>query len=276
LNVDEVIARTVSIGNATQANPLQTKGYLTDALGSIIATARQDQTPEAFYAYSPYGETQTLGVDFDSPTNSSQYAARENDGPIGGTNGGSLYYYRARYYDPVLKRFIAADPIGQEGGTNEHAYVDGNPISNIDPEGLWSFTISGYVPFLGPVGPGGAIIFGQNPNGSGFMTIRGGVGLLGGWKIDPNGKSPGYDPMDCSWGLSTGLYAGADFNAGPIYASLAAQRGWVVSGTRKWSKYHQPSATVGLRGRFSGINLTGSVAGQFTVFGGGNCVCGKQ
>ncbi len=139
LNVDEVIARTVNISNATQATPLQTKTYLTDALGSVLATAGQDQTPELFYAYSPYGETQTLGADPDSPQNSAQYTARENDGLIGGTNGGSLYIYRARYYDPVLKRFISEDPIGLAGGPNSYLYVGGNPISLYDPYGLWSF-----------------------------------------------------------------------------------------------------------------------------------------
>jgi RHS repeat-associated protein len=138
LNVDEVIARTVNIGTATQATPLQTKAYLTDALGSVIATAKQDQTPEAFYAYTPYGETQALGGDPDSPANVAQYTARENDGLIGGTNGGNLHYYRVRYYDPVLKRFIGEDPIGLLGGGNAYAYVGGNPISLSDPYGLWS------------------------------------------------------------------------------------------------------------------------------------------
>ncbi len=139
LNVDEVIARTVNISNVTQATPLQTKAYLTDALGSVFANARQDQTPETFYAYTPYGQTQTLGADPDSPQNSAQYTARENDGLIGGTNGGSLYYYRARYYDPVLKRFISEDPIGLSGGMNPYAYAEGNPISATDPLGLYSW-----------------------------------------------------------------------------------------------------------------------------------------
>lgn len=68
------------------------------------------------------------------------------------------------------------------------AYVAGNPVSNVDPEGLWSFSISLYVPAFGHIGPGGALIFGTNPNGTGFMTARVGIGMGNGWKFDPNGN----------------------------------------------------------------------------------------
>jgi len=48
-----------------------------------------------------------------------------------------LYYYRARYYDPKVGRFISEDPIGLRGGdTNFFAYVRDNPINRKDPSGL--------------------------------------------------------------------------------------------------------------------------------------------
>ena len=48
-----------------------------------------------------------------------------------------LYFYRARYYDPKLGRFLNVDPIGFDGGdTNLYAYVGNNPINYSDPEGL--------------------------------------------------------------------------------------------------------------------------------------------
>ena len=61
---------------------------------------------------------------------------RENDGAQGGTGGGELYYYRARYYDPVLKRFISSDPIGLAGGLNTYGYVERDPVNYFDPDGL--------------------------------------------------------------------------------------------------------------------------------------------
>ena len=45
-------------------------------------------------------------------------------------------YYRARYYDPKIGRFISEDPIQWAGGNNFYAYVENNPINFIDPEGL--------------------------------------------------------------------------------------------------------------------------------------------
>jgi RHS repeat-associated protein len=49
-----------------------------------------------------------------------------------------LYYYGARYYDPVLGRFIQPDSIIPDysaQGINPYAYVYNNPLSYVDPSG---------------------------------------------------------------------------------------------------------------------------------------------
>lgn len=133
LGIDDAIARITSAGGTPEV-----KSYLTDALGSVIAQLKQDQSVEVGYAYSPYGQTLKAGAQSGntSTANATQYTGRENDGAQGGTGGGELYYYRARYYYPVLERFVSQDPIGLAGGANFYQYVEGNPVSLVDPE-VW-------------------------------------------------------------------------------------------------------------------------------------------
>jgi len=103
---------------------------LTDHLGSVIALTDATGAIVTNYTYEPYGATTQTGT---VSANPHQYTGRENDGT-------GLYFYRARYYDPQLMRFISEDPIGLAGGLNSYAYVDGDPISLKDPKGLLFMT----------------------------------------------------------------------------------------------------------------------------------------
>jgi len=62
-----------------------------------------------------------------------QFTGREYDNFTG------LYFYRARWYDLNLGRFISEDPIGFAGGDiNLYGYVGNNPIQYKDPTGkIW-------------------------------------------------------------------------------------------------------------------------------------------
>ena len=55
-------------------------------------------------------------------------------------------YYRARYYDPTLGRFISADAIVPEPGNpqslNRYAYVKNNPLRYVDPSGNFVFLVT--------------------------------------------------------------------------------------------------------------------------------------
>ena len=117
LAIDEAIA-TYSTGKARYA--------LTDALGSVLAEMRADGISAATIAYSAFGESVVQGP---SSSNSMDFTGRERD-------ASQLKYFRARFYDPVIKIFLQADPIDIGGGLNMYAYVRGNPVSKRDPSGL--------------------------------------------------------------------------------------------------------------------------------------------
>lgn len=100
--------------------------FLRDALGSTIALTDSAGALSTQYTYQPFGATTVSGP---ANTNPYQFTGRESDGT-------GLYFYRARYYSPTLKRFTAQDPVEfQGGGTNLYGYVGGNPISFRDESG---------------------------------------------------------------------------------------------------------------------------------------------
>ena len=55
------------------------------------------------------------------------------------TGLGSLMFYNARYYSPLLSHFVSADSIvpgaGNPQALNRYAYVLGNPLKYTDPSG---------------------------------------------------------------------------------------------------------------------------------------------
>jgi RHS repeat-associated protein len=75
-------------------------------------------------------------------------------------SGLNLTMFRA--YNPNLGRWISRDPLGEAGGTNLYDYVANNPISRIDPLGLWQISI-----YAG-AGWGGLISFGNNGGSNPF------------------------------------------------------------------------------------------------------------
>jgi RHS repeat-associated protein len=103
------------------------------ATGDVNGLIRaSDNAVVAQYAYTPWGA-------FDAPDQALINGVRVNSlrwkGLIHDTETG-LYYMRARYYDPQLRRFIAEDPIGLAGGINLYAFASGDPVNGNDPHGL--------------------------------------------------------------------------------------------------------------------------------------------
>ena len=97
-----------------------------DQVNSVVALSDHNGQKVQSHSYGPFGEAlASIGIS----QNTMKYTGREQDAESG------LYYYRARYYDPELGRFISEDPIGFDGGINFYAYVGNNPLIYNDPSG---------------------------------------------------------------------------------------------------------------------------------------------
>ena len=130
--------------------------FLADHLGSIAQHTDAAQQVTLTRAYDPFGN-------LTSGASNSGYAftGREWDAEVG------LYYYRARYYDAGLGRFISADPIGLDGGFNLYRYVENAPQRFSDPFGKEVVNRSIFVVYVKPGDTGAAVPLGPGQTYSG-------------------------------------------------------------------------------------------------------------
>jgi RHS repeat-associated protein len=120
LGVDELYRRTETVG--------PTRDLLTDRLGSTLALTDTTGAVQTSYTYESFGKATVTGA---ASTNGFQFTGRENDG------ASNLFFYRARYYNPVFQRFLSEDPIGfGSRDANAFVYVGNAPTVYKDPLGL--------------------------------------------------------------------------------------------------------------------------------------------
>jgi RHS repeat-associated protein len=112
---------------------------LTDHLGSTAITAYSGGGKKAEIRYKAWGEDRyTSGT---TPT-TYRFTGQRWDDTI------ELYFYNARYYDPVLGRFISADPLvpnpANPQDLNRYSYVRNNPLRYTDPTGHYILLEEGF------------------------------------------------------------------------------------------------------------------------------------
>jgi RHS repeat-associated protein len=87
-------------------------------------------------AYAPFGKLRKTNTQYAFQLKlrlPGQYADQET----------GLYYNDQRYYDPAQGRYLTPDPLGLRAGANSYAYVAGNPLKYVDPNGLILFAFDG-------------------------------------------------------------------------------------------------------------------------------------
>ncbi len=98
------------------------------------------------------------------------------------------------------------------------------------------------------------------------MTGRVGFGLGAGFTYNPNGGIPGPEPRDRSEGGAVlSCSAKANFNAGPLQAGL--EKGVARNYSNEQSDFYGGASYSG-RDRFTGLNASGSIGGQVTIYSG--------
>jgi RHS repeat-associated protein len=103
--------------------------YQADGLGSITSLSTSAGTVSDSFTYDSFGKVTSTTGGFTQPF---RYTGREWDAETG------LYYYRARYYDSQIGRFLSEDPLMfSSGGVNFYNYVSNNSTNLVDPLGLF-------------------------------------------------------------------------------------------------------------------------------------------
>jgi RHS repeat-associated protein len=105
-----------------------TSYYQADGLGSVTSLSNSAGAVANTYTYDSFGN---LTASTGSLSNRFQFTGRELDSETG------IYYYRARYFDSSMGRFLSEDPLELDGGIDFYTYVDNDPVDLDDPTGLY-------------------------------------------------------------------------------------------------------------------------------------------
>jgi|GEM_PF-4546258 len=106
----------------------------TDHLGSTHVVEDETGNPTNLNQYKPFGEfSRRISLQEEDQKSGLYFTQQMLDDETG------LYYYGARYYDPMLGRFISADSIVQAPldpqTLNRYSYCRNNPVLFVDPSG---------------------------------------------------------------------------------------------------------------------------------------------
>ncbi len=130
--IDNILSITLYGAGATPRSYY----YLKDHLNSVLALADTNGVIVESYRYDAWGRTTVYDANGNTLAQSAVgnrigWQGREYSWKTG------LYYFRARWYDPITGRWLSPDPIGIAGGLNMYVFAVNNPVNFTDPYGLF-------------------------------------------------------------------------------------------------------------------------------------------
>ncbi|MBL7994997.1 RHS repeat-associated core domain-containing protein, partial [bacterium] len=116
------------VGKLNSAN--QRYYNLTDHLGSVRVTLKEDGSIDSWSDYYPFGKEARGSSTVNEPKE--QFTGKERDYESG------LDYFGARYYNSEVGRWMSVDPKSAKGPQySPYLYTFDNPILMVDPNGKW-------------------------------------------------------------------------------------------------------------------------------------------
>jgi RHS repeat-associated protein len=206
--------------------------YLQDGLGSVIGQVSSTGNLDSTQLHDAWGKTvagtqtgtvQTYG-----------YTGREPDTD-------DLMYYRARYYDPTLQRFISRDSIGLMAGVNVYAYANNSTIGLVDPSGHQ------------PVMAGGNYSMAGSQSSADVDSGSYSLGIAAG------GMNSATSLTDCS-GHAAGMCTRSDANA-IVGAAVAAEAAWRANASGAVEAIYPETMLIGAGGLVNTVRTAGTAMG---------------
>jgi RHS repeat-associated protein len=128
--------RTAMRSELPNQGRVDTRFFHTDALGSVVAVTNETAGVVQRFSYDPWG-VQT--VTHNTNTNSAQVTRGYTDHEM--MNDLGLIHMNGRVFDPLIGRFISADPFVDSATSaqsyNRYSYCNNDPINHTDPSGYF-------------------------------------------------------------------------------------------------------------------------------------------
>lgn len=183
LNIVKMVVTLVVVMVLQESANARIVYYHNDGLGSPIVASDAQGNLLWNAAYRPYGDRDQFPADYqESLGNERWYTGHPHDDVLG------LTYMQARYYDPVVGRFISVDPLAFRQADpqtfNRYAYAKNSPYRYFDPNGLDAVVVSwnGTAALGGGISVGGGVYVtypGQDDANFDFGTLATVSGVLG-------------------------------------------------------------------------------------------------